>query len=105
MRVCVIAPKDEVEDDEGQDDAEDTGEGKIQPLLHQEEREQAFQDLVETRSMASRGQSKTPLNEARQTITQQGRERKYQTRFQIKTFDPCAGDRDRDRKEEASPGF
>lgn len=25
MRVCVIVPKDEVEDDEGQDNAEDTG--------------------------------------------------------------------------------
>lgn len=103
--MSVIAPKDEIENDEGQDDAEDAGEGKTQPLLHHEEREQAFQDLVETRGMASRDQPKTPLDEARHTIPQQGRERKYQTRCRIKTFNPCARDRDRDRKEEASPGF
>jgi hypothetical protein len=33
-------------------DAEPTRQGKITPVLHYEESEQAFKDLVETRSMA-----------------------------------------------------
>ena len=56
MRARVIAPKDEVEDDEGYHDAEDARQGKIKPRLHHEEREQAFKDLVETGGMASRDQ-------------------------------------------------
>lgn len=42
MRASVIAPKDEVEDGEGYHNAEDTRQGKIKPVLHHEEREQAF---------------------------------------------------------------
>jgi len=105
MRAGVIAPKDEVEDDEGHHDAEDTRQGKIKPVLHHEEREQAFKDLVETRSTASRDHPKTPLDEARHTIPQQDRERKHQPRCHIKTFDPRARARNRDRKHVASPGF
>lgn len=105
MRASVIVPKDEVEDDEGYHDAENTRQGKIKSVLHHEEREQAFKDLVETRSMASRDQPKTALDEARHAIPQQGRERKHQPRCHIKTFDPRARDCDRDRKQEASPGF
>jgi hypothetical protein len=105
MRARVIAPKDEVENDEGHHDAEDTSQGKIKPVLHHEEREQAFEDLVETRSMASRDQPKPPLDEARHAIPEQGRERKNQPRCHIKTFDPRARHRNRDRKQVASPGF
>ncbi len=64
-----------------------------------------FKDLVETRSMASRDQPQTALDEARHAIPQQGRERKYQPRCHIKTFDPRARARDQDRKQVASPGF
>ena len=94
----VIAPKDEVEDDEGHHDAEDTRQDKIKPMLHHEEREQAFKDLVETRSLDSRDQPKTPLNEARYGIPRQNPERKHQPHCQVKTFDPRARNRDRDRK-------
>jgi len=105
MRASVIAPKDEVEDDEGYHDAEHTRLGKIKPVLHHEEREQAFKDLVETWGVPSRDQSKTPLDEARHAISQQGRERKHQPRCHIKTFDPRARARDQDRKQLASPSF
>ena len=105
MWARVIAPKDEVEDDEGYHDAKDTRQDKIKPVLHHEEREQAFKDLVETWSMASRDQPQTALDEARHAIPQQGRERKYQPRCHIKTFDPRARARDQDRKQVASPGF
>ena len=105
MLASVIVPKDEVEDDEGYHDAEDARLGKIKPVLHHEEREQAFKDLVESRSMASRDQPKTALDEARHAIPQQARERKHQPRCHIKTYNPPARDRDRDRKQIASPGF
>ena len=61
MRVNVIAPKDEVENDEGFYDAEDTRQGKIKPVLHHQEGEQAFKHLVETWSVPPRDQPKTPL--------------------------------------------
>jgi hypothetical protein len=61
MRVNVIAPKDEVENDERYYDAEDTRQGKIKPVLHHQEGEQAFKHLVETWSVPSRDQPKTPL--------------------------------------------
>jgi hypothetical protein len=61
MRVNVIAPKDEVENDEGYYDAEDTRQGKIKPVLHHQEGEQAFKHLVETWSVPPRDQPKTPL--------------------------------------------
>ena len=54
MRATVKAPKEEVKDDERHDNAEDTRQGKIKPVLHSEEREQTFEDLVEPGSMASR---------------------------------------------------
>jgi hypothetical protein len=105
MRASVIAPKDEVENDEGYYDAEDTRQGKIKPVLHHQEGEQAFKHLVETWSVPPRDQPKTPLDEARQAIPQQGRESKHQPRCHIKTFDPRARARDQDRKQVASPGF
>ena len=105
MWASVIAPKDEVENDEGYYDAEDTRQGKIILVLHHEEGEQAFKHLVETWSVPSRDQPKTPLDETRHAIPQQGRERKHQSRCQIKTFDPRARARDQDRKQIASPGF
>ena len=83
MWARVIAPKDEVENDEGYYDAKDTRQGKIKPVLHHEEGEQAFKHLVKTWSVPSRDQPKTPLDEARHAITQQGRERKYQPRCHI----------------------
>jgi hypothetical protein len=89
MRARIIAPENKVEDDEGHREAEDTRQGEIKPVLHHEEREQAFKDLVETRSLASRDQPKTPLDEARQTIPHQSRAREHQPRFRIKTFSPC----------------
>ena len=49
----VVAPENEVEDDEGHDDAEDSKQGKTKLLLHSEEWEQAFEDLIETGSVAS----------------------------------------------------
>jgi hypothetical protein len=61
MRASVIAPKDEVENDEGYYDAEDTRQGKIKPVLHHQEGEQAFKHLVETWSVPPRDQPKTPL--------------------------------------------
>ena len=57
----VIAPKDEVENYERYYDAEDTRQGKIKPVLHHQEGEQAFKHLVETWSVPSRDQPKTPL--------------------------------------------
>jgi hypothetical protein len=101
----VIAPKNEVEDDEGHHDAKNARQGKIKPLLHYKEREKAFEDLVETRSVPSRGQPKTPLHEARQAIPQHAREREQQPCSRIKTFDPCTCDRERDRKQVAAPGL
>lgn len=64
MRATVIAPKEEVEDDERHDNAENTRQGKIKPVLHSEEREQTFKDLVEPGSMTSRDQPETSLDEA-----------------------------------------
>jgi hypothetical protein len=61
MMVNVIAPKEEVENDEGFYDAEDTRQGKIKLVLHHQEGEQAFNHLVETWSVPSRDQPKTPL--------------------------------------------
>jgi hypothetical protein len=61
MRVNVIAPKDEVENDEGYNDAEDTRQVKIKPVLHHQEKEQAFKHLVETWSVPPRDQPKTTL--------------------------------------------
>jgi hypothetical protein len=60
-----MPPKDEVEDDERQDDAEDTRQTKIKPVLHHEEREQAFEHLIETWSVPSRDQPQATLEEAR----------------------------------------
>ena len=54
MWARIIAPKDEVEDDEGYHDAEDTRQGKIILVLHHEEGEQAFKHLIETWSVPSR---------------------------------------------------
>lgn len=96
MWASVIAPKDEVENDEGYYDTKDTRQSKIILVLHHEEREQAFKHLVETWSVPSRDQPNTPLNEARHAIPQQGRERKHQPRCHIKTFDPRARARDQD---------
>ena len=47
-----MAPKDEVDTDERRLDAEYTRQGKIAPVLHDEERKQIFKHLVETWSMA-----------------------------------------------------
>lgn len=105
MGASVIAPTDEVEDDEGHHDAEHIRQDKIKSVLPHEERDQVFKDLVETWSMASRDQSKTRLDEARYAISQQGRERKHLPRCHIKTFDPRARARDQDRKQVTSLGF
>ena len=102
---AVIAPKDEIEEDEGDHNPEDSRQGKIKRVLHDKEGKQAFKDLVETRGVPSRGQPDAPFDEARQAISQQGRERKHQPRCHIKTFDPRARDRDQDRKQVPSPGF
>ena len=101
----VIAPKDEVEDNERRHDAKYTRQAKIKPVLHHEEREQAFKHLIETWSVPSRDHSQTALDEARHAIPQQDRESKHQPRCHIKTFDPRARARDQDRKQVASPGF
>lgn len=69
----VIAPKDEIEDDECQDDTKDTRQAKIKPVLHYEEREQAFKHLIETWNVPSRDQPQTALNEARHAVPQQDR--------------------------------
>lgn len=42
MRASLIAPKDEVEDDEGHHDAEDTREGKIKPVCHHADSQQGL---------------------------------------------------------------
>ncbi|HSF67728.1 MAG TPA: hypothetical protein VLA67_09920 [Nitrospiraceae bacterium] len=77
MMARVTAPKDEVEDNKGYYDAEYTRQGKVKPVLHHEEREQAFKHLVETWRVPSGDQPKTPFDEARRAIPQQDPERKY----------------------------
>ena len=48
MRARVIARKDEADNNAGNHDAEDIRQGKIKPVLHREERKQAFKHSAET---------------------------------------------------------
>ncbi len=100
-----MVPKDEVEDYERRHHTEHSRQTKIKPVLHHEERGQAFTDLIETRSMVPRYQPETPLDEARHAIPSQDCEREYQPRCHIKTFDPRARARDQHQKQVASPGL
>jgi hypothetical protein len=102
---AVMVPKNEVEDSVGHHDAEHALQDKIKPVLHHEERDQAFKDLIETRSMASRYQPETPLDEARHAIPQQDCKKKHQPRCHIKIFDPRVRAREQHQKQIASPGF
>ena len=61
----IIAPKDKIDEDEGDHNPEDSRQGKTKGVLHHKERKQAFEHLVETRSVPSRGQPDAPFDEAR----------------------------------------